>query len=164
MADPVSFTIALVAQVGIGFLFPSEGPRLKDLKISASTYGAAIPEVYGHARVPGNLIWSDRIIEHKRKTMAGKGGFYNKYTYTCSFAMGLCRGPITRILKLWANNKLIYDATGASAVVFNQKYHFRLYSGSEQQVPDSAITALLGQDNTPAFPGTVLHRLRHLAA
>jgi hypothetical protein len=153
MADPVSFTIAMVAQVGISFLFPSEGPRLKDLKISASTYGAAIPEVYGHARVPGNLIWSDQIREHKRKTMAGKGGFVNQYTYSCSFAMGLCRGPITRVLKLWANNKLIYDGTGASSVVNHPKYRIRFYRGSETQVPDSAMTAILGEDNSPAFRG-----------
>jgi hypothetical protein len=153
MADPVSFTIAMVAQVGIAFLFPSEGPRLKDLKISASTYGAAIPEVYGHARVPGNLIWSDPIREHKRKRMTGKGGFYNEYTYTCTFAMGLCRGPITRVLKLWANSKLIYDGTGASSVQNDQRFRIRLYSGSETQVPDAAMAALLGEDNCPAFRG-----------
>ena len=34
--DPFSFAVMTVAQIGIGYLFPSEGPRLKDLKIAAA--------------------------------------------------------------------------------------------------------------------------------
>jgi len=41
-----------------GLLFgPSiKGPRLQDLKVTASTYGAAIPEIYGTVRLGTNLI------------------------------------------------------------------------------------------------------------
>ena len=105
--DPFSFAIATVAQIGISYLFPSEGPRLKDLKISASSYGAAIPWVFGLARVPGNMIWSLPIREQKKKKSAGKGGSYNDYSYYCTFAMGLCRGPVDQVRRVWADNKLI---------------------------------------------------------
>lgn len=168
MADPMSFAIATVAQIGVSYLFPSEGPRLKDLKISASTYGASIPWAFGLCRVAGNLIWSDKIVEHKKKKWAGKGGFYNQYTYTCTFAMGLCKGPIKGILRIWADSKIIYDVTGgqsggdlkslaAAAAAGNNtstnKYRMRFYLGDEDQVPDSAIIADKGEENTPAYRG-----------
>jgi hypothetical protein len=150
MADPFSFALATVAQIGISYLFPSEGPRLKDLKISASTYGAAIPWVFGQTRVPGNMIWSMPIKEHKKKSFAGKGGFANQYTYSCTFAMGLCKGPIKQVRKVWADGKLIYDIT--SGTVASSKYRMRFYLGDENQVPDSAIVADLG-DNAVPFRG-----------
>lgn len=167
MADPLSFTLATVAQIGVSYLFPSDGPRLKDLKISASTYGAAIPWAFGLCRVAGNLVWSDKIVEHKKKKWAGKGGFYNQYTYTCTFAMGLCKGPIKGILRIWADSKIIYDITGgqsggdlkslmAAALAGNNtatnKYRMRFYMGDEEQVPDSAIVADKGE-NATAFRG-----------
>lgn len=168
MADPFSFAIATVAQIGVSYLFPSEGPRIKDLKVSASTYGASIPWVFGLCRVAGNMIWSTTIKENKKKKWAGKGGYYNQYTYTCTFAMGLCKGPIKGILRIWADSKLIYDITGGqsggdlkslmnAALTGNNtalnKYKMRFYTGEEDQVPDSAIIADKGEENTPAYRG-----------
>lgn len=179
MGDPISFAVATVAQIGISYLFPSEGPRLKDLKMSASTYGAAIPWVFGLTRVPGNMIWARDIREKKKKKMAGKGGAYNEYTYFCTFAMGLCQGPVKGILRIWADGKLVYDATGgtslaveggngyngfvkqllhdqltnAAAPTLASKYRIRFYNGSEDQLPDSAMETTLGAGNAPAFRG-----------
>lgn len=173
MADPFSFAIATVAQIGISYIFPSEGPRLKDLKVTASTYGAAIPWVFGLTRVPGNMIWCKDIREKKKKKMAGKGGAYNEYTYYGTFAMGLCQGPVKSILRLWADGKLIYDltngadrkdATGtllkeqiSSAInspqTASSKYRMRMYMGDEDQLPDSAMEETLGAGNCPAFRG-----------
>jgi hypothetical protein len=167
MADPLSFAIATVVQIGISYLFPSEGPRLKDLKMSASTYGAAIPWVFGLTRVAGNMIWSLPIKEHKKKKGLGKGGSYNQYTYSCTFAMGLCKGPVKAVLRVWADGKLIYDATrgttstidlkqiinSGAANTISSKYRLRFYTGDEEQMPDSAIIADRGEANTPAFRG-----------
>lgn len=170
MADPLSFAIATVAQIGISYLFPSEGPRLKDLKMSASTYGAAIPWVFGATRVPGNMIWSLPIQEHKKKKGLGKGGAYNEYTYTCSFAMGFCKGAVTSISRMWADGKLIFDITAGLAAGLdiksilgvgggytpgsqNGKYKFRFYNGGEDQLPDSLIESDRGAGLTPAFRG-----------
>lgn len=170
--DPVSFAIMTVAQIGLSYLFPAEGPRLKDLKVSASSYGAAIPWVFGLTRVPGNMIWCNPIREKKKK-QSGKGGSYNQYTYFCTFAMGLCKGPVRQIRRVWADNKLIYDASGGVSAVDASnpstvkqavqsvvgggagggKYRFRFYNGDEDQLPDSAIEAQLGEGNTPAFRG-----------
>ena len=35
-----------------------EGPRLRELAISTSSYGQAIPRQFGRMRVPGTVIWS----------------------------------------------------------------------------------------------------------
>ena len=40
-----------------------EGPRLNELDGLASTEGAAIPRVYGRARIGGQLIWATRFEE-----------------------------------------------------------------------------------------------------
>lgn len=152
MADPFSFAIMTIAQIGISFLFPAEGPRLRDLKITASTYGAAIPESFGLTRVAGNMIWALPIKEHKKTQLQGKGGAVNTYTYTDSFAMAFCKGPVADLRRLWCDGKLIYDAT-VLGQTNNQKYKFRIYYGDEDQNPDSLIEADRGVGNTPAYRG-----------
>jgi hypothetical protein len=153
MAVAIPFILMTVAQIGISYLFPAEGPRLKDLKISASTYGAAIPGAFGYTRVAGNMIWAEPIKEHKRKKTAGKGGTYNEYKYTCTFAMALCEGPIQSVQRIWADNKLIYDMTGASQVKSDTKFQYRTYTGTEEQLPDSAYVRLVGEANATAHRG-----------
>lgn len=141
MAQALAFTVLASAfQTGVSYLFPSEGPRIKDLSVSASTYGNVIPEVFGTARVGGNMIWSLPIEERKRKKRAGKGGsFYNEYTYWGNFAMGFCLGPVTSIRRIWADGKLIYDSTGLSTVDAG-KFTLRIYHGDEEQLPDPLMT------------------------
>lgn len=156
--DPISFVVMLAIDAaisyGISYLFPAEGPRLRDLTISASTYGAAIPNIYGQARAAGNLIWASPIIEHKKKKSSGKGGgSYNSYTYTCTFAFAFARGPVTDVLRLWADGKVIYDKTGKSPKVKNTKYQFQVYTGEEDQTPDPRIELLDGVGNGPAYRG-----------
>lgn len=153
MAVAAAFAVAVVAQVAIGYLFPSEGPRLKDLKVSASTYGAVIPEGYGTVRVAGNLIWCSKIREKKTKKSGKGGGYYNEYTYFVDLAMAFCRGPISQIRRVWADGKLIYDVTGTSKVTSSSKYRFRWYLGGEDQLPDPLMIAQDGEENTPAYRG-----------
>merc|ERR1739841_403085 len=40
-----------------------EGPRLSEISGLASSEGAAIPRVYGRARIGGQLIWATRFEE-----------------------------------------------------------------------------------------------------
>ena len=56
-------------------LFPSqsqdsrvEGPRLGDLTVTSSAYGAPIAGAYGTIRLAGNLIWSSGISERQNVT------------------------------------------------------------------------------------------------
>lgn len=148
------------------FLFPikTEGPRLQDLTVTASTYGKPITLMWGpENRLAGNVIWSDGLTEHKTKRkVSGKGGPAQKiteYSYTCSFAVLLGEGTIRGIRKIWANNKLIFDrdqphigavvSTGSGGLWAA----LRVYPGDHQQLPDPTIQAKLGGD-TPAYRGS----------
>lgn len=120
-----------------------EGPRLSSLQVLSSSEGAAIPALWGKARLAGQIIWAQPIVEHKKKKKTGgKGGpSISEYTYTASFAVGICEGPISRIGRIWADGNEIDP----------DRFGFRLYRGTETQKPDSLIASL--EKNAPAYRG-----------
>lgn len=139
-----------------------KGPRLTDRSVSGSTYGNIRPVIYGSYRVGGEIIWAADLKEHKHKEEAGKGGSggsYTSYTYTSSFAMALCEGPIIGIRKMWFDGKLVFseanDANAAELQVSDKlAKRIRVYTGSETQTADPVMEAYLGSGNVPAYRGT----------
>lgn len=126
-----------------------EGPRLKDLNLQDSSYGAAIPILYGTLRLPGNVIWQTDLQEHEEKS-GGKGGpEITNYTYSASFASLICAGPILGISKIWADGRVVWDTTSGT----NSSFPFTLYLGDETQLPDPTMEAELGVGNVPAHRG-----------
>lgn len=167
-------------------LFPTQlptvkGPRLEDLKGQTSTLGAPIPWVWGTFILAGEMIWRSPFIEHKIKEKSGgKGGPEQTsihYQYSANFAIGLCKGEIIGIRRIWADTKLIYDATRpadltddvalelssdqsfltgvlsslASSTATEQK--FDLYLGTETQIADPTIETWEGVGNAPGYRG-----------
>jgi hypothetical protein len=67
-----------IAGAALGnLLFPAsgqdsrvEGPRLGDLTVTSSAYGAPVAIAYGTIRLAGNLIWSSGITEAEREPHA----------------------------------------------------------------------------------------------
>ncbi len=89
--------------------------KLNDLKVSTSTYGRGIPLAWGTVRVTGNMFWATDF-EQSIKWVGGKKGSDKKkkgaqpvYVYHANFAMALCAGPVSRVLRIWADGNLIYD-------------------------------------------------------
>ncbi len=129
-----------------------EGPRLGDLRIMASSEGAAIPRLWGRMRVAGQVIWATSFEEAKEtntenasaKGGAGSAPTVTEYTYYANFAVALCEGEINRIGRVWADGKP-FDISTVTA---------RLYTGSETQDADSLIAAKEGAGNAPAYRGT----------
>ncbi|MCR9194983.1 MAG: glycoside hydrolase/phage tail family protein [Hyphomonas sp.] len=123
----------------------SEGPRISALHVMESREGSALPLIYGRARVGGQAIWASRFKENRTEQSAGKGGpKYSEYSYTISFAVALCQGPITRVDRVWANGDLLTLS----------QLNWRLYSGTEKQLPDPLIEAVEGRGAAPAYKGT----------
>ena len=127
------------------------GPRLENAQVLSSREGAAVPQVYGRARVSGEVIWATRFDEVQsveRQSQGGKGGApkstVTSYSYFANFAVGLCEGEIATIGRIWADGKLI-DQTD---------FTLRLHKGDEQQLPDSLIEAKQDPGNAPAYRGT----------
>ncbi len=122
-----------------------EGPRLDNLHISLSADGGPMARIYGKARIAGQVIWAARVREiTTEQSRSGKGGgpTTRQYSYTLSFAVGLCQGEILGLDRIWVN--------GQPFALKNVNY--RLYLGTETQDPDPLIAAI--EDGpVPAFRG-----------
>jgi hypothetical protein len=123
------------------------GAQLSDITIQSSTEGRPIPQVYGRVRLAGQILWASRFKEASAtsggKGLGGSSVETTTYSYSVSFAVGLCAGPVTRIGRIWADGNLL-DPTA---------YTIRTHSGTETQMPDPAIEEIEGAGNTPAYRG-----------
>lgn len=152
-----------------------EGPRLSDLRVSNSAYGVAIPYAWGMQRIAGNVIDASTIRETRYESTTredGKGGggaavTNVTYTYAVDLDVYVCRGEIHGLRRIWADGKIIWDATVTDANVVgesgtvsvssqrfvNDNIDFTLYYGSETQLADPTFEALHGVGNVPAYRG-----------
>jgi hypothetical protein len=164
-----------------GYVDPDviKGPRLKDAQVQTSQEGVPRPIVFGTAVVAGNVIQRGPLIEHKHKERTGKGGPEQvTYTYTRTYAIRVCEGPIAGIRRIWRDDKLIYDVRDpstpddgtdpsvwqAAAMALagdTQSWASKLtiYLGDETQLPDPTLEALPaelggGAGNVPAYRGS----------
>lgn len=132
-----------------------EGPRTDNLNVSGSAYGAPIARGWGTVRLGGNVIEGDPIREQRNtQRVGGKGGSSSTVTtfsYFWTGAVAIGRGPISEVLRIWADTKLIYDRTSTSTIVQREGFTIRVYKGSEDQAVDPAIQALHA-DPTDAIP------------
>jgi hypothetical protein len=139
------------------------GPRLSDLQVQSSAYGAAIPIVYGNARLSGNIIWALPLIERKiteeSSSKGGGGSSQTTYDYYGTFAVSICDNEIAGIRRIWADSILIYDAgdTASLETIMASNSNatgITVYYGTETQEADSLIQADKGAANTQAYRGT----------
>ena len=123
-----------------------EGPRLESFHLQTSRDGAPMPRVFGRVRMAGQVIWASRVREIvTEESVGGKGGgpVQRNYSYTVSFAVGLCEGEILGVDRIWANGELM--ARSGLTV--------RIHNGSDTQGPDPVIAAT-EPGPVPAFRGT----------
>lgn len=170
VAGGIQYGYAIGSAVG-GYVDPTRthGPRLEDASQQTSTVGGVIPFGYGVFTCAGNIIWADRLVEHKKTERVGKGGSEKQttYTYTRSYAIGVCEGPIHEYLWVKVNGKLVYasDPAGLAAamgwtgqmvddlVASSNEWlqSTTLYMGTDTQMPDSTIVAVEGVGNVSPF-------------
>lgn len=153
-----------------GYVDPTKtsGPRLTDAQNQTSTVGGVIPFGYGTYTCAGNIIWVDRLIEHKKTERVGKCGSQKNttYTYTRSYAIGVSE-TISSYVWIKKNGKLVYAADPVSlgtamgwtskqisdlAAASNKFLQMAtLYYGTASQMPDSTIVAVEGAGNVSPF-------------
>lgn len=155
-------------QIGVtlgSLLFPPEGPhldrgRVDEIRIQGATQGSPIALVYGRNRVAGTIIWATGITETSSTSSSGGkggggGGSVTEYSYTTSLAVAICEGTLTKVRRIWANEKVIYDwRTGGSPTLgaWLDSSKVRVYLGN-QTTADAAIEADKGVGNVPAHKG-----------
>ena len=125
-----------------------QGPRLDNLTVTTSSYGAAIPRHFGQMRVAGSIIWATDLVEHS-STQGGKGSpSVTTYSYTTSFAVALASRPLQGVWRVWADGNLLRGAAGDLKVGGSMRF----YPGDYNQTPDPQIAAVEGP-GCPAFRG-----------
>ena len=118
-----------------------QGPRLRELAFSTSSYGQPIPRQFGRMRVPGTVIWSTDLIESTTKQGGSKGQPSTiTYSYTASFAVALSSTPIKRLGRIWADGNLLRGALDDLKVGGTM----RLYCGHGDDPVDPRIAAAKG--------------------
>lgn len=140
-----------------GYVDPDiiKGPRLADAQSQTSMEGAPRPIVFGTAVMSGNVIHAGPLVEHKKKKRQGKGGPVTiTYTYTRSYALRICEGPVSGISRVWRDGKLVYDVrdpadwpdaaasiTALAADSAKFATGMTVYLGDETQMADPTLEA-----------------------
>ena len=126
------------------------GARLTDLKVQTSSYGDAIPKLFGTLRVAGTVIWATDLIERRQKRSQGKGRpKVVEYSYSASLAVALSARQIRSVGRIWADGSLLRDGAGKLA----ETGVVRVHDGSADQAVDPLIASALGPVQASAFRG-----------
>lgn len=153
------------------YFFPEtvEGPRLDDLTVQTSSYGAAIPLVAGTIEITGNLIWlkGNKLTEVATTERAGfLGPKVTTYEYFFTGAFGLCEGPLGGVNQITADGKpvlqhnfslleqALLDAWESEYGVKSKDYlKWTVYDGAPGQMPSALMQEELGAANVSADLG-----------
>ncbi|MEL7218568.1 MAG: phage tail protein, partial [Pseudomonadota bacterium] len=140
---------ALVGQQADRALFGTptvEGPRVKELSVTTSSYGQPIARHFGQMRVAGTVIWATDLVENS-STEGGKGRpKTTTYSYSANFAVAISSNPIVQLGRIWADGNLLRGA-GEDLKVDGE---LRVYLGNGDAPVDPLIAADKGAV-TPAF-------------
>ncbi|MDA7429837.1 glycoside hydrolase/phage tail family protein [Primorskyibacter aestuariivivens] len=131
-----------------------EGARIDRFRVNRAGEGADIARAYGRMRMSGHVIWASEFTEHVRKKSSGGGGgkgapagpkvTTKSYWYSVNLAIAICEGEISSVGRIWADGSEIAP----------DEYNIRVYTGSEDQLPDPKIEAIEGTGQVPAYRGT----------
>lgn len=138
-----------------------EHGKVDRFRLTNTGEGAAISQLYGRMRLGGQVIWASDFLETVSTSGGGggKGGGGSRtpqtrtYSYSVSLALAVCEGEITRIGRVWADGEEI-------AV---NDLNMRVYTGSQDQLPDPLMEAIEGQGLVPAYRGTAYVVIENLA-
>lgn len=126
-----------------------EGPRLKELAVSSSSYGQPLARLYGATRAAGTIVWATDIRESRERSGGGKGQpATTSYSYSVSLTIVLSSRPIERVGRIWADGNLLRGAAGDLKTGGTLRVHL----GHGDQAPDPLLAGALGAQ-CPAHRG-----------
>lgn len=168
-----------------------EQESLADISVTAPSLGNTIPVLKGTFVLGGNIIWAYPKIEIEHTDVetlgGGKGGFggpkqiTKTKTYRVHMMVALCKGPVSRISRIYYDATLIYDeaqpgdwtvaagqedgdpggptenpATIIYKRVSEELEQFVLFRGTDEQEPWAFAESLddVGAGEIPAYRGT----------
>lgn len=121
--------------------------RVDRFRVMGASEGAGVAQLWGRARLSGQVIWASRFKETTTTTGGGKGAppepKTTTFSYSISLAVGLCAGTIEKVGRIWADGQEVDP----------DSLNLRVYKGGESQSPDPKIEAVEGAGNAPAYRG-----------
>jgi hypothetical protein len=163
--DPVSLAVTATltaANMAMTAMQTIEGPRVRDTAATLADYGTPMNYFVGQRIISCPAIFTKPIEEVKKKRK-GKGGKRVNYTGFGTWACHIADHEIARVLKIWFDNYLVYDATGGTEEIYplGADYELdtavRIYLGTETQMPDPDMQAFVeardGAGTCPAYRG-----------
>lgn len=136
-----------------------KGTRITDFTGTSAEVGRAIAFGYGTFPVDGFIGWAPLPpVEHRKVKRQGKGGVKQEtYTYTLSYAVFFCKGPVSGFKWIKRNGKVVYT-TDPNAPIEDRQYaakwaqRVNFHWGTRDQLPDSLIESYEGVGNVSGFP------------
>ncbi len=154
----------ILSLLGLG---PKKQPvqRLGPIATQTAKEGGARPIIFGRCRpIGGNIMHAQKPVIRRVKQKSsggGKGGKKKQETVVenvfRSYAIRISEGPITAILRVWRNDKLVYDGRGNAWGAKNNGVFLRMarfYLGGWDQMPDPTLESIWGAGEVPAYRGT----------
>lgn len=135
-----------------------KGTRLTDFSGTSAEVGRGIAFGYGAYPVDGVINWAPLPpVEHRQVKRQGKGGVKQEtFTYTLSYGVLFCKGPIYGFRWIKRNGKVVYT-TDPNAPLEDKQYaakwaqRVNFHYGTPDQLPDSLIESYEGAGNVSAF-------------
>lgn len=122
----------------MSFFFGGKGQKVKPqyTGLQTQTSASILPVVWawGLSRFAPNIIWQGDFKATKVKQKAGKGGggSIESYTYSGSYLLALCWGPINTVLRAWKDQEKHSTYT---------KLGMTLFTGIDPQAPWGYMTS-----------------------
>lgn len=122
-----------------------ETGQVDRFRLTGASEGAAVSHCYGRNRMAGQVIWSSRFLESESSSGGGKssGPAVVTYSYSVSLGIAICEGEITRLGRIWADG----------IEIAKDDLNLRVYTGTEDQLPDPKMEATEGEGMVPAYRG-----------
>ncbi|MBM7068028.1 glycoside hydrolase/phage tail family protein [Actibacterium sp. 188UL27-1] len=135
-----------------------ETGKVERFRVSGAGEGEALGQVFGRVRLGGQVIWASRFQERISESGGGGKGSppqpkTRSFSYSVSLAVALCEGEITSVGRVWADG----------VEIARDSINMRVYTGTEDQLPDSKMEAVEGTGLVPAYRGIAYVVIEDLA-
>jgi hypothetical protein len=136
-----------------------KGPALGELQAQTSNEGSPRAIIYGTATCTGYVIAFGPAQKTTEVVEGEKGAPKSEQEVVYrSYAVAICEGPIHGLLRVWENDKLVFDVRPGSLMLAESiqwSTNKFLHLGDEDQLPNIFMEQTIsGVGTTPAYRGT----------
>lgn len=137
----------------------TQGPKLGELAVQRSNEGMPRAIIFGTATCTGYILDFGPPIKTTEVVSGEKGAPKSEQEVVYrNYAIAICEGQIGGVLRVWENDKLVYDVRAGSLMLAESvkwKENKVFYAGTEDQLPDVFLELnVSGIGETPAYRGT----------